>query len=87
MLIELEDDLGLTTGPDAGRVLVVDHHGPLAGKDRPTALEQVFHLLGRPREEWSRWHDLVAHCHDAAVFVEHPRDSRTPAWGSTPHKP
>ena len=31
---------------DRGRTLVVDHHGPLAGHDRPTSLEQVFVARG-----------------------------------------
>lgn len=56
VLIELVDDLGLA--PD--RVIVVDHHGELAGRDRPTALEQVFQLLGLPPERWMRWLALVA---------------------------
>src|SRR5947209_1249501 len=56
VLVELEDDVGL----DPARVVVVDHHGTKAGHDRPTSLEQVFALLGRPRDEWSRWFALVA---------------------------
>jgi hypothetical protein len=60
VLIELEDDLGISASSEANRVLLIDHHGPLAGKERPTALEQLFDLLGRPRSEWTRWMDLVA---------------------------
>lgn len=60
VLIELADDLGLTSGPHAGRVTVIDHHGARAGADVPTSLEQVFALLGRPSSEWTRWHALVA---------------------------
>lgn len=60
VLVELTDDLGLTSGASRDRVVVVDHHGPLAGRDRPTSLEQVFTLLGRPAGEWTRWHTLVA---------------------------
>lgn len=56
VLVELEDDLGL--GPAA--VVVVDHHGPTAGRDAPTSLHQVFRLLGLSPERWTRWYELVA---------------------------
>jgi hypothetical protein len=59
VLIELADDLP----PDAfdrGRAVVVDHHGPLAGRDRPTAIEQVFALLRLPAAAWTRHLALVA---------------------------
>lgn len=56
VLVELEDDLGL--GPAA--VVVVDHHGPAAGRDTPTSLHQVFRLLGLPRDGWTSWYELVA---------------------------
>lgn len=68
VLIELENDLGLAAVPavalpkplpPAVEAITVDHHGPAAG-DRPTALEQVFALLGLPGSAWTRWHDLVA---------------------------
>lgn len=58
VLVELEDDL--PAGVDRGRLLVVDHHGALAGHDRPTALEQVFALLGLPAAAWTRRMALVA---------------------------
>ena len=45
VMIELADDL-LADLFDRARVIVVDHHGPLAGHDRPTSIEQVFALLG-----------------------------------------
>ncbi|MBV9121779.1 MAG: hypothetical protein JO112_00285 [Planctomycetes bacterium] len=60
VLVELRDDLGLTQSPNGNRVLVVDHHGERAGEDRPTALEQVFALLQRPDQEWTRELDLIA---------------------------
>jgi hypothetical protein len=56
VLVELEVDLELPRE----RVLLADHHGPRAGKDRPSALRQVFDLLGLPEERWSRWLELVA---------------------------
>ncbi len=55
VLVELADDLGL-----GERAIRIDHHGSRAGKDRPTSLEQVFRLLGLPRERWTRWLELVA---------------------------
>ena len=64
VLIEMEDDLGLTRdggpGTDPSRVILVDHHGPRAGKDQPTSLHQVFGLLGLDPQSWTRWFDLVA---------------------------
>lgn len=65
VLVELEDDLGLLAA-DSQRpavdptVVKVDHHGELAGRNRPTALEQVFQLLQLPTSAWTRWHELVA---------------------------
>jgi hypothetical protein len=59
VLIELADDLPAALF-DRGRVIVVDHHGPLAGHHRPTSIEQVFRLLGLPAEAWTRRLALVA---------------------------
>ncbi len=56
VFVELEDDLGLS----ASCLIVVDHHGPGAGGDKPTSLHQVFDLLELPPERWIRWYDLVA---------------------------
>lgn len=56
VLVELEDDLVL--GPTC--IIIVDHHGPRAGADKPTSLHQVFSLVDLPPERWTRWHDLVA---------------------------
>lgn len=56
VLVELEDDLNLA--PE--RIVSVDHHGPRAGKDRPTSLHQVFDLLELPPTAWTRRHNLVA---------------------------
>lgn len=56
VLIELDDDLNL----DPHAVVIIDHHGPRAGKDAPTSLHQVFTLLGLPATAWTRWFDLVA---------------------------
>ena len=59
VMIELADDL-LADLFDRARVIVVDHHGPLAGHDRPTSIEQVFALLGLPAAAWTRRLALVA---------------------------
>jgi hypothetical protein len=59
VLVELKDDLPADLF-DRGRTIVVDHHGPLAGHDRPTSLEQVFALLGLPAAAWTRHMALVA---------------------------
>jgi len=55
VFIELIDDLQL-----GGKVIIVDHHGALAGKDRPTSLHQVFALLGLEEDLWTRHLELVA---------------------------
>ena len=72
VLVELEPDLDLAcvraTEAEAtrsivgdGRTLIlVDHHGAAAGSDRPTALHQVFQLLGCPPTAWTRRMELVA---------------------------
>jgi len=67
VLVELLDDMGLLAShgkelaeAETTTVINVDHHGELAGHDRPTALEQVFQLLRLPRTAWTRWHELVA---------------------------
>ncbi|WP_321337178.1 hypothetical protein [Breoghania sp.] len=57
--VELTDDLP----PDAAgrnRVRLIDHHGPSAGAEMPTALEQVFALIDAPQTTWTRWRALVA---------------------------
>lgn len=57
VLIELEPDLS----PDLLRhCRLVDHHGPHAGSDVPTSLEQVFALLNVPPERWTRRYQLVS---------------------------
>lgn len=56
VLVELIDDLPETL-PRA-RIHIVDHHGALV--DRPTAIEQVFRLLGLPQTAWTRHLALVA---------------------------
>jgi hypothetical protein len=64
VLIELEDDLGLTRDgdriSDSSRVILVDHHGPRAGKAQPTSLHQVFELFELRPQSWTRWFELVA---------------------------
>ena len=55
VLVELANDLG----PDAERVIIIDHHGPRSGADAPSSLHQVFALLGLPAARWTRWFDLV----------------------------
>jgi hypothetical protein len=59
VLIELADDLSPDLF-DRGRIIVVDHHGPLAGHDKPTSIEQVFSLLNLPPDTWTRRLVLVA---------------------------
>src|SRR5438128_1887231 len=36
-----------------GRGVIADHHSDRAGQDRPSSLQQIFELLGRPNREWS----------------------------------
>lgn len=63
VLIELTPDLSSDLVRDtarAGGLIWVDHHGDQAGHDRPSSLEQVFHLIGAPAGAWSRWRQLVA---------------------------
>jgi hypothetical protein len=59
VFIELADDLPADFF-ERSRTITVDHHGALAGRDRPTSLEQVFALLGLPAEAWTRRLALVA---------------------------
>lgn len=56
VLIELKLDLPLP--PD--KIRIIDHHGPQAGHDKPTSLEQVFALLNFPGTLWDRHLQLVA---------------------------
>jgi hypothetical protein len=64
VLIELEDDLGLSTAGDQegdrANVIRVDHHGPRAGSDRPTSLHQIFTLLNIDPVHWESRFDLIA---------------------------
>lgn len=53
VLVELETDIDLPTG-----TVLVDHHGARASE--PSALLQVFRLLGLPDGEWSRRFQLVS---------------------------
>ena len=57
VLVELKTDL-----PHAviGQCHIVDHHGERAGATAPTAIEQVFALLGLSAERWTRRLALVA---------------------------
>lgn len=57
VLVELRPDLPAEV---LGRCAIVDHHGPLAGADRPTSIEQVFTLLDLPPDAWTRRLALVA---------------------------
>lgn len=57
VLVELRPDL---PGDVIDECLIIDHHGPLAGADRPTSLEQVFALLRRPDRDWTRRLQFVA---------------------------
>jgi hypothetical protein len=56
VLIELKQDLDLPQD----KIRIIDHHGPLAGHDKPTSLEQVFELLCLPDNLWDRHLQLVA---------------------------
>lgn len=56
VLIELTGDFDTGHSP----VIIVDHHGERAGADAQTPLQQIFGLLGLPREGWTRWYDLVS---------------------------
>ncbi|MBF0472087.1 MAG: hypothetical protein HQL48_12030 [Gammaproteobacteria bacterium] len=56
VFIELENDLS----PAPSGAIWVDHHGPRAGADAPTSLEQIFALLELPPSRWSRHLALVA---------------------------
>lgn len=58
VLVELPDNL--PAGIDRGRLVLIDHHGAAAGADKPSALRQVFDLLGLPERDWSREFALVA---------------------------
>lgn len=55
VLVELALD-----APLPADAVVIDHHGLQAGRETPTSLEQVFHLLGLPPDRWSRHLALVA---------------------------
>lgn len=57
VLVELENDLPAKLQE---QVLVIDHHGPLAGANQPTAIEQVFSKLGLRPKAWTRRFALVA---------------------------
>lgn len=59
VLIELPWDLDEELPANA---TLVDHHGPAAGANVPTALEQVARLIGITEQEWAsnRWWNLVA---------------------------
>ena len=52
VLVELEDDLPASL--DRTRILIIDHHGAGAGADQPSALHQVFRLIGCPARAWTR---------------------------------
>jgi hypothetical protein len=59
VLVELEVDIEL---PRYAEVVIIDHHGLLAGKNRPTSLEQVANRLGITAETFAanRWWQLVS---------------------------
>lgn len=57
--IELSDDMPVDW-PARRSLVLIDHHGPRAGHDAPTALEQVFARLALPAARWSRHFALVA---------------------------
>lgn len=57
-LVELINDLPADIPRDS--ITWIDHHGVLAGKDQPTAIEQLFTLLQFPVEQWTRDLALIA---------------------------
>jgi hypothetical protein len=58
VLIELEDDL--PAGFDRNHIISIDHHGVRAGAEKPSALRQVYDLVGLNRGlAWTRRHALV----------------------------
>lgn len=57
-VVELPDDLPADVPRE--RITWVDHHGALAGADRPTSIEQVFTLLEFAPDQWTRDLSLVA---------------------------
>lgn len=57
VLVELRPDLPAEV---IERCTIVDHHGKLAGAERPTSLEQVFGLLGLAKSSWTRRLALIA---------------------------
>lgn len=57
VLVELKDDLPANI--DRSGMVFVDHHGERAGAARPSALRQVFELLGLPERRWTRELSLV----------------------------
>jgi len=59
VFIELIDDLP-PEAFDRARAAVIDHHGPLAGHDRPTSIEQLFARLGLPQTQWTPRLALIA---------------------------
>ena len=58
VLVELYDDLPACIGRTG--IVIIDHHGELAGADKPTSLEQVFARLGLSPQAWTRRMALVA---------------------------
>lgn len=75
VLVELKPDLPAAV---LSRCVVLDHHGTRAGRDRQTALEQVFALLDLPRECWTRRLALVA-ANDRGWIPELRRGGARPA--------
>jgi hypothetical protein len=75
VLIELQLDL---PADELKRCKVIDHHGNSAGELKPTALHQVFALLGLPSTAWTRQLMLVA-ANDRGYIPEMLREGATPA--------
>ena len=57
-IIELPDDLPADIPRDC--IVWIDHHGMLAGVNRPTSLEQIFQLMEFSPQQWTRDLMLVA---------------------------
>lgn len=52
VFIELQIDI-----PIPEQAIIIDHHGPQAGKEQPTSIEQIAELLGL---SLNRWQQLIA---------------------------
>jgi hypothetical protein len=59
-LVPVLVELGGSQDLPRHRFISIDHHGARAGEHQPTALEQIFALIGAPPSLWTRSLALVA---------------------------